>query len=72
MAAGEPPTGTRAQELAGRWRTLVEGFTGGDPEIQKGLNRMWADQANWPRPQREAYAIEPRIQQWIVAAMRPR
>ena len=41
---GEPVSSPRAQALATRWRKLVEGFTGGDPEVQKGLNRMWADQ----------------------------
>ncbi len=70
IADGEQPTGARAQALAGRWRTLLEGFTGGDPEIQKGLNKMWADQANWPTPQRENYAIKPEIQNFIVAAMK--
>lgn len=70
LADGETPAGARAQALATRWRTLVAGFTGGDPEIQKGLNRMWADQANWPSPQRESYAIKPDIQAFIVEAMK--
>jgi DNA-binding transcriptional MerR regulator len=69
MAAGEPPSGARARALAARWRKLVEGFTGGDPDIQKGLNRMWADQANWPAKQRDAYGIKPEIQAFIVEAM---
>src|SRR5262249_24940828 len=34
-ALGEDPAGQKAQALAARWRTLVEGFTGGDPEIQQ-------------------------------------
>ena len=41
---GEDPAGPKAQSLAARWKKLVEGFTGGDPEIQKGLNKMYADQ----------------------------
>jgi len=47
-ALGEDPVGPKAQALAARWRKLLEGFTRGDPEIQKGLNKMWSDQANWP------------------------
>jgi hypothetical protein len=43
------PAGPVAQELASRYRKLIEGFTGGDPEIQAGLNRIWADRENWPR-----------------------
>jgi hypothetical protein len=67
--ANEPVTGPRARALAGRWRTLVEGFTGGDPQIQQGLNRMWADKANWPAQERERFHIDPRVQAFIVAAM---
>ncbi len=72
IAAGEDPAGSKAQRLAGRWQELLAGFTGGDPEIQRGLNKMWADQANWPEPQRSAYAIKPEIQQFIMAAMQPK
>jgi DNA-binding transcriptional MerR regulator len=43
------PAGSVAQELLARHRKLVEGFTGGDPEIQAGLNKMWADRENWPQ-----------------------
>lgn len=48
MAAGEDPAGAKVQALAKRWTELVRGFTGGDPEIQKGLNKMYADRQNWP------------------------
>ena len=51
---GEDPASPKAQALAARWRELLAGFTGGDPEIQKGLNKMWSDQQNWPQPQRES------------------
>ncbi len=70
MALDEDPAGPKAQALAGRWRKLLEGFTGGDPEIQKGLNKMWSDQGNWPEQQRSAYAIKPEIQDFIVKAMK--
>lgn len=69
LADGEDPAGPRAQALAARWRRLVEGFTGGDPEIQKGLNKMWADQRNWPAPQRDVFAIKPQVQAFIARAM---
>jgi DNA-binding transcriptional MerR regulator len=69
-ALDEDPASPKAQALAARWRELVSGFTGGDPEIQKGLNRMWQDQQNWPAPQRERYAIKPEIQEFIMKAMR--
>jgi DNA-binding transcriptional MerR regulator len=66
---GEDPAGSKAQALAARWRKLLEGFTGGDPEIQKGLNKMWGDQTNWPDATRRSYAIKPKIQAFIIKAM---
>jgi len=66
----EDPASPKAQALAARWRELLAGFTGGDPEIQKGLNKMWQDQQNWPSPQRERYAIKPEIQEFIMKAMK--
>jgi DNA-binding transcriptional MerR regulator len=48
MTAGEDPGEKKVQALAARWTELVRGFTGGDPEIQKGVNQVWADRANWP------------------------
>jgi transketolase len=68
-ALGEPVTSSRAQALAARWRKLVEAFTGGDPEIQKGLNAMWADKANWQAGSAKQFAIRPEIQTFITAAM---
>lgn len=48
VQAGADPAGAQAQALAARWSELVKGFSGGDPEIQQGLNKMYADKANWP------------------------
>ncbi len=67
---GEDPASPRAQALATRWRKLVNEFTGGDPEIQKGLNKMYADQPNWPEPQRQQYQIRPELQEFITRAMK--
>lgn len=66
----EDPAGPKAQALASRWKKLVEGFTGGDREIQKGLNKMWSDQPNWPEPQKSAYQIKPEIQAFIMKVMK--
>ncbi len=66
----EEPASARAQALVARWKELLAGFTGGDPDIQQGLNRMWSDQQNWPAPQRERYSIKPEIQEFIMKAMR--
>jgi len=47
-ALAEDPAGVRAQALAARWKELVEGFTGGDPQITIGLSKMYQDRPNWP------------------------
>ncbi|MGH9628955.1 MAG: MerR family transcriptional regulator [Bryobacteraceae bacterium] len=44
----EDPAGEKAQALADRWMKLVEGFTGGDPQISTGLKALYADRPNWP------------------------
>jgi len=67
---GEDPAGPKAQALAARWRKLIAGFTGNNPEIQKGLNKMWADQDNWPSGVKQnGWQIKPEIQAFIVKAM---
>jgi DNA-binding transcriptional MerR regulator len=48
LGDGEDPAGPKVQALAARWVKLVEGFTGGDPEIAEGVKRVWADRENWP------------------------
>lgn len=47
-ALGEDPGSEKAQALGRRWKALVGGFTGGDPEVTRGLRELYADQANWP------------------------
>jgi DNA-binding transcriptional MerR regulator len=47
IADGVSPGEERAQELAERWNALINEFTGGDPEIREGLNKMYADEAGW-------------------------
>jgi DNA-binding transcriptional MerR regulator len=49
IAQGENPAGNTAQALAARWRKMVEGFTGGDPEITSGLSKLHAHRTEWPQ-----------------------
>ena len=57
-ALGEDPASEKAQALADRWSNLVAGFTGGDPAIQQGLSKMYADQRNWPSSVPKPYSDE--------------
>ena len=42
------PKSEQAQQLAKRWIELVNAFTQGNPQIAQGLNKLYADQQNWP------------------------
>jgi MerR family transcriptional regulator, thiopeptide resistance regulator len=65
----ENPAGPKAQALAARWRALVEQFTGGDPEIQKGLNAMWSDHQNWPANVKAQSFVRPELQAYMRKAL---
>ena len=58
VAEGTDPASERAQALAVRWSELIKAFTGGDGEIQAGLNKLYADQANWPTTLPKPYSDE--------------
>src|ERR1035437_1835567 len=68
MADGIKPSDARAQELAARWRALVTEFTGGDRELQSGLNKMYADETNWQTEWKKPFSDE--VQNYIVEAMK--
>jgi MerR family transcriptional regulator, thiopeptide resistance regulator len=48
IARGEDPSGAAGQELATQRRELLRQFTGGDPEMEKNLQKLYADRGNWP------------------------
>jgi hypothetical protein len=65
---GVDPRSEQASSLAKRWGNLLKGFTGGDPEIQAGLNRMYADKEGWPANFPKPYSDEAGA--FICAAMK--
>ena len=67
VAEGIQPTSERAQALAAQWSELIKAFTGGDPEIQSGLSKLYADQANWPATFPKPYSDE--VGNFICTAM---
>jgi DNA-binding transcriptional MerR regulator len=70
VAAGEDPMSEKSQALAARWSELIKGFTGGNQEIQKGLNKMYADRNNWPASRPKPFSDE--VQAFIVEAVKHR
>jgi len=63
----EDPGSEKVQALAERWASLREGFTGGDPSIQEGLNKMYADRENWPASMPKPFSDE--VQAFMAKAM---
>ena len=68
VSGGEDPASEKSQALAARWSELVKGFTGGNPEIQKGLNQMYSDRENWPASMPKPFSNE--VQEFITKAMK--
>lgn len=66
-ALGEDPKSERAQTLPKRWRDLIAGFTGGNPDIEKNLRRLYADESNWPQSMKKPYSEE--VEAFIKRAM---
>jgi len=66
----EDPASARAQELADRWQALVNEFTGGDPEIQRGLDQLYSNQNNWPKDWKSPVPSE--VRAFITKAMKAR
>jgi MerR family transcriptional regulator, thiopeptide resistance regulator len=67
IAGKEDPAGATAGKLAQRWSALVGAFTGGNPEVQKGLNKLYADKGNWPTTFKKPYSDE--VEAYIKQAM---
>jgi MerR family transcriptional regulator, thiopeptide resistance regulator len=67
IAAKVDPSDAKAQALAQRWSELLRGFTGGDAGIQQGLNKLYADQGNWPASFTKPFSDE--VWQYIRKAM---
>lgn len=46
MEAGVAPTEANVQKLARRWTDMVQWTTGGDPEIEQSLKRLWDEEGD--------------------------
>lgn len=63
----QDPASEASQELGRRWKALVGSFTGGNPEVAKGLNRLHADRTNWPASAQQQMAAfsNPRVWEFM-------
>ena len=46
MEKGTDPADAKVQALARRWQDLLHESTGGDPEIQEAMKRLWEEQGD--------------------------
>ena len=46
MEKGTDPADAKVQALARRWQDLLHQSTGGDPEIQEAMKRLWEEQGD--------------------------
>lgn len=53
IATGMNPESAQAQALAARWDKLVEGFTGGNADVQNGLGKVWGNFEKLPPEPRQ-------------------
>ena len=67
IASNSDPAGDKAKALAQRWSELVRGFTGGNPGVQQGLNKLYADKGNWPQTFTKPFSDE--VGDYIKKAM---
>ena len=67
-ARNEDPQSATAQSFVARWDDLLAQFTGRDPEIQQGLNKMWADRANWPEGKAKNFRLPAEVTEFVALA----
>jgi DNA-binding transcriptional MerR regulator len=56
IARGEDPCRKTGLELAARRQGLLRRFTGGDPEMEANLKKLYADRSNWPESFKKPYS----------------
>lgn len=65
-AAGTDPSDPRMRELAGRWRELIEQFTGGDEGIRQSLQRIYRAQG---AETASRGAVDPELMEYVGKAL---
>ncbi|HEX8618407.1 MAG TPA: MerR family transcriptional regulator [Thermoanaerobaculia bacterium] len=65
MRAGTDPKDPRVQELAKKWRALIDEFTGGDPGIAASLKKMYESEPQVAQQQ----GVDREMTEYIAKAM---
>ncbi len=56
ISSGADPAGEVGLQLASRRQELLAMFTGGDPGMERNLQKLYADKANWPANFKKPYS----------------
>jgi MerR family transcriptional regulator, thiopeptide resistance regulator len=67
LASGTDPRDPRMRAIGLRWKELIDEFTGGDPAIRAGLERMYGDQG--PTLASRG-GVDPELMAYVQEAMR--
>lgn len=64
---GSDPASPSAQALVDRWDALIGEFSGGNPQIEQGVGKLWADRQHWPvdMTQQSEPFMDPRVWEFI-------
>ncbi|MGV8838767.1 MAG: MerR family transcriptional regulator [Bauldia sp.] len=55
---GKAPGSPQGQAIVKRMDALIAAFTLGNPDVEQGLNALYADRANWPKDAAMPYSPE--------------
>ncbi|MCW5718548.1 MAG: MerR family transcriptional regulator, partial [Bauldia sp.] len=55
---GKDPASPQGQAIVKRMDALIAAFTLGNPDVEQGLNKLYADRANWPKDVKMPYSAE--------------
>lgn len=55
---GKDPGSDQGKALVKRMDALIAAFTLGNPDVEAGLNKLYADRANWPKDVQMPYSAE--------------
>ncbi|MCC6735905.1 MAG: MerR family transcriptional regulator [Bauldia sp.] len=54
---GKDPGSPQGQAIVKRMDALIAAFTLGNPDVETGLNKMYADRPNWPTEAQSPYSV---------------
>lgn len=55
---GKDPGSDQGKAIVKRMDALISAFTLGNPDVEKGLNKLYSDRANWPKDVQMPYSAE--------------